>query len=233
MTSRLHSYTVKKNIRILGATIGALALAGILSGLVVRSLTIQQILVDAPGMSLELDRSQFGQNLFFLPSEKLKADLMAAYPLLESVRFEKKYPSTLIVHLTKKAAVAVLHSSGNYFAVDEEGSVVGVLSDSGSFPLIDLDLGIWSMGSQIKDPRLITALQFMHLTHDFFPIRRISEHDSTSLTAEGEHTNIFIPQKGDIAGKATTLQVINEGFRIKGTLPTVIDLRFDKPIITN
>lgn len=233
MTSHLHSYTIKRTVRTLGAILIALLVAGGLAVLVFKIFTIQELMVDAPGMVIELDRSKFGNNLLFLPADRLRKELFSNYPLLQQVTFEKKYPSTLIVHLTKKAPFAVLHSGSNYYAVDEEGSIVGVLSEKGNYPLIDIELGIWSIGSQIHDTRLTNALQFIKATKSFFPIHHISEHDSSSLTAEGEDTNIFIPQKGEILGKATTLQVIIEGFRIKGKLPTVIDLRFDKPIITN
>ncbi len=63
--------------------------------------------------------------------------------------------------------------------------------------------------------------------------KSISEKDSASILATMGHTNIFLPQKGDLKVKAGTLQTIVMGFRIKGTLPTVIDLRFEKPIVTN
>ena len=233
MTSHLHAYTFKKTIRVIAAVVTAIGGVALITGVVFRLFTIREVLVDAPGMAIELDRTQFGQNLLFLPAEKLRHDLLTAYPLLQSVQFEKRYPSTLVVHLAKKSPFAVLRSGGTYYAVDEEGAVVGVISDSGPYSLITIELGMWSIGSVIRDARLNTALTFLKKTKTFFPIRRISERDGSYLSAEGEHTNIFIPQNGDVIGKASTLQVIVEGFRIKGTLPTVIDLRFDKPIITN
>ena len=233
MTSHLHSYTFKKTIRIVLTVVTTIGIAGLIAGVVFRAFTIREVLVDAPGMAIELDRSQFGQNLLFLPADKLQHDLLSAYPLLHSVRFEKRYPSTLIVHLVKKSPFAVLRSGGTYYAVDDAGAVVGVMSDGGMYPRIEIEMGIWSIGSVITDPRLVAALTFLRKTQSFLPVRKISERDGSYLSAEGEHTNIFIPQNGDMMGKASTLQVIVEGFRIKGTLPTVIDLRFDKPIITN
>ena len=102
MASRLHAYTIKRAAKI-AARVMVLFLCTVgLSLLVVRVFTIKDVVVDAPLMAIELDKSRFGKNLLFLPTEKLRADLLNNYSLLSEVRFEKQYPGTLVVHLIRR-----------------------------------------------------------------------------------------------------------------------------------
>lgn len=215
-----------------GVVAAILATAG-LSLLLVHAFTIKNIIVDAPLMVIELDKSRFGKNLLFLPTEKLRADLLNNYPLLSGVRFEKQYPGTLVVHLIRRNTFAVLRSEDNVYAVDEYGLVLGGVDDAGGYPALVFRAGILSIGSLVPHPGVISGLALLRRLGGNPPISRISERDTLSMHAVSGHTNILFPQTGDMSAKADTLQTIVEGFRIKGALPTVIDLRHEKPIITN
>lgn len=224
---------MKRMVKIaVSAAVIFLCTAG-LSLLVVRAFTIKDVVVDAPLMVIELDKSRFGKNLLFLPTEKLRADLLNNYSLLSEVRFEKRYPSTLIVHLVRRNAFAVLRSQGNVYALDEQGLVLGGVGDGVGYPILEFQAGILAIGSEVTHPGVISGLAFLKRLGGSIPVSRIFERDSLSIQAISGHTNIFLPQTGDISGKADTLQTIVEGVRIKGALPTVIDLRHEKPIITN
>ncbi len=54
MTSRLHAYTFKRTVRTIGTVIAVLVLTASVAILVARALTISQVVVDAPGMLIEL-----------------------------------------------------------------------------------------------------------------------------------------------------------------------------------
>lgn len=233
MTSRLHLYTVKRMAKIAAGVVLVVACVTGISVLIVRAFSIRNIVVDAPFMMIELDKSRFGKNLLILPTEKLRADLLSTYPLLSDVKFEKKYPGTLVVHLVRRNTFAVLRTEGNEYAVDERGLVLGGVDSSGGYPVLEFTAGILSIGSKVIHPGVISALAFLKRLNGGLPVLRMVERDSLSIQAVSGHTTIFLPQSGDMSGKADTLQTIVEGFRIKGALPTVIDLRFEKPIITN
>lgn len=233
MASRLHAYTIRRMIRIAASVTVAIVSTTGLSLFAVHAFTIKNVVVDAPLMVIELDKSRFGKNLLFLPTEKLRADLLNNYPLLSGVRFEKQYPGTLVVHLIRRNTFAVLRSEGNVYAVDEHGLVLGGVDDAGGYPTLEFRAGILSIGSTVPYPGVISGLTVLNRLQGNPPISRIFERDTLSIQAVSGHTNILFPQTGDMSAKADTLQTIVEGFKIKGALPTVIDLRHEKPIITN
>ncbi len=233
MTSRLHAYTFKRMARMLLTLISVLILITLCSWLVIRAFTITNVLVQADGMVLTIDKSKFTQNLLFLPVSEMESELLREYPLLSGVKFEKRFPHTLVIHLTKRAAVVNLRSQRTVYALEEHGMVVDIGVDPSSLPVLVFDVGEMGLGSEVQDPRVLSSITFVQGLGKNIFIQRISERDSHSLQAAYGNTNIFLPQTGDLAAKADTLQIIIEGFRIKGTLPAVIDLRYEKPIITN
>ncbi|MBI5019402.1 FtsQ-type POTRA domain-containing protein [Candidatus Gottesmanbacteria bacterium] len=233
MTSRLTNYSMKRTLRFVGSVILLLGGTFFMAMVLVRAFTIRDIIVDAPGMTIELDKQKFGKNLLFLPTENLRKELLSAYPLLSDVTFERKFPGTLMVHLTKRSAYVFLQSNGNNYELDERGLVLGSVDSTAGKTNLFFNIGILPAGSTVADGRVIAALSFLRAMENPSLIVRIEPRDSHSIQAKLGNTNIFLPQTGDLRAKADTLQIIMEGFRMKGTLPTVIDLRFDKPVITN
>jgi hypothetical protein len=77
----------------------------------------------------------------------------------------------------------------------------------------------------------VTALAFLNGTRDFLPIQTITIEDDSSLRAKSNTMDILFPQDGSMPAILATLQTLLSGFRIKGTLPTLIDLRFNKPMV--
>lgn len=204
-----------------------------ISWIVIRTFTIRDVMVDGPGMSIQIDKEKFGRNLLFLPVSTLRQQLLSTYPLLGDVRFERKFPNTLIVHLERRSAYALLQSSGNSYAVDAYGLVLGSIEYTDRYPLLRFEIGILPIGSRIHDDRVEAALSFLRRMAGHAVIKSVEIRDAQSIQAKMDNTNIFLPQTGDVSAKADTLQIIMEGFRMKGTLPTVIDLRYEKPIITH
>lgn len=233
MSSRLHTYTLKRSLRFIGGVVLLLAITLLISWVVIHTFTIKDVIVDATGMTIQLDKEKFGKNLLFLPVSTLRMELLSTYPLLGDVQFERKFPSTLIVRLKRRTTYALLQSEGNVYAVDAYGLVLGSTKYTQMYPTLIFDVGILSIGSRVKDNRVEASLSFLRKMESHALIQSIHVRDGQSIQAKLGNSNIFLPHIGDLSAKADTLQIIMEGFRMKGTLPAVIDLRHDKPIITN
>jgi len=233
MASRLRAHYVRRTTRTIGLVAALIVVIGLVSLLVVHAFTIQRVEVDGDGIAVELDREKLGTNLLAVPTDRLTKELLAAYPLLADVRFEKRLPGTLIVHLVRRAPFAMIQTGGNIYTLGEEGVVLDAANETGLYPVIYIDIGALPVGSTVRDGRIRSVLAFLSAFSGTARISQVRVKDDTSFQLRLEDSVVYLPSDGDMRGKATTLQTIIEGFRIKGTLPSVIDLRFSKPVITN
>ena len=145
----------------------------------------------------------------------------------------KKLPQTLKISLTKRIPFAVIESEGQTMTISRDGVVLGDSDTEGSFVPIRISAGPLAIGQPLKDVRVGAALTFLEIIAPTLLIALIAENPDRSMQAYGQETNILFPQDDSIATRAATLQRLITGFRIKGKLPTTIDLRFDKPVIKN
>lgn len=195
-----------------------------------RVFRVRKIEVVGVGIHLSLDPRRIEKNLLFLPTRHIELDLMEAYPELERIEVYKKFPQTLVIVASQRSPIARLKTNNHTFILDKEGVVLPDSLAGGMLPTVFVDLPAVQVGKTITDPRIVLALAFLDALDESIRIETVFENDA-SLQAKSGKTDIFIPQKGDAQTLAATLQTLFMGFRIKGSLPTVIDLRFDKPIV--
>lgn len=200
--------------------------------LIIRGLTIQNIVVVGQNIQVRIDETKLPKTLLLFPSEDIRREILKDNPILEDIRFQKKYPHTLIVVPTLRGAAVRLVLPSREVLVDESGIVLADADPSSPvLPRLILDIPVVRIGETIRDLRVSSSLSFVGAVRDTVDIRMITQEDSASLRAKGDKLDILFPQEVDISARVATLQTLLAGFRIKGTLPTFIDLRFDKPVV--
>lgn len=194
--------------------------------------TIKNIVVVGNNIQVQIDEARLPKTLLLFPSAKLRTQLLSDNPILADIQFQKKYPHTLVIVPILRTAVARLTLTTREVLLDESGIVLAD-ADTSSPPLprLIVPLSTVRIGETISDPRVTAALSFITGVRDILPIQSISVEDERSLRAKSGTVDILFPQDGQIPAILATLQTLLSGFRIKGTLPTFIDLRFNKPII--
>ena len=194
--------------------------------------TINNIVVVGNNLRVQVDESRLPKTLLFFPAEKLRVQLLAANPILSDIQFQKKYPHTLVIVPTLRPAVARLALVSREVLVDAGGIVLSDTdASSPNLPRLIVPITTVRIGEKITDPRVAAGIAFITGIQDILPVSSVSVEDEQSLRAKGDKLDIVFPQDGPIAPILATLQTLLSGFRIKGTLPTFIDLRFNKPII--
>lgn len=226
-----HPYSSKRIFRWVFAVLFLLVLSAVIAWVVSRIFVLRQIEVVGDAVEIQVDKERLGKNILFLQTRALEQQLLSTYPLLASVKFTKTLPSTLVVHVTLRSPFALLTTQTQSYVVDRDAVVLDNQKEAILLPNLRFDIGSLSIGTHVTDQRVTQSIQFLRALHDI-SIDQMQQMDSAGLQAKSGQTNIFLPQFGDITRKAATLQTIVTGFRIKGALPAVIDLRFDKPIIT-
>ncbi|MEK7543803.1 MAG: hypothetical protein AAB557_02980 [Patescibacteria group bacterium] len=214
-----------------------LSLAGILmSGLFAWAVnaifTIRNVEVSGEGIQIEVDATKFPNSLLFFPVVGVREQILKEYPLVGSVILTKKYPSTLVIKAVPRKPFAIVGIERETYLLDEDGVVLEQYSTHRGLPVIRIAISGAVLGTKISDPTVSAAVGFLSETAIFVRVLDIVQYDNSSLKAQSESMSIVFPQHADIPALARTLQTVTAGFRIKGKLPTIIDLRFDKPVVT-
>lgn len=216
----------------------AVLLGGILVSFTVyqlgnRLFQIKKIEVAGNGVNVIVDQNRIPKNLLFFPTEKLREQILKDNPLIAQVTFGKKLPHTLIIVAAMRIPIAQLNSLGGPTVIDREGIVLPPPNTSAAaLPVLKFPVKTADIGRPVADQQILASLSFIEKTKSFLTITAIEATDSASLRVITPKIDIFIPQDADVSQEAATLQTLVAGFRIKGNLPTKIDLRFDKPIIS-
>ncbi len=193
--------------------------------------TIQSIEVVGDSVRLVIDEQRISRNLIFFPSENMRTEILSDNPLLSDIQFQKKFPNTLRVVPILRKPIVRLRSGTRMVLVDKEGVVLAD-GDSGlRLPLVEIVLENIRVGEKIVDPRALLAIAVIESFPGDIPVESMTDQEGSYFLAKSPELNIFIPQDKDAKETLATLQTLLTGFRIKGTLPTVVDLRFDKPIV--
>ncbi len=178
---------------------------------------------------MKIDERLFPTNLIFFPSAWFSSQLLAQYPQLSTVTIRKLYPDTLELTIERRPAVAELKVGADKRFVDEFG-FPAVRDTDRTLPLVlfpmegnELPYGKTLLSTALGAAKHITSI----------PIERITKNDNQSIRLKSLETDILIAQDVDFSTIDHTLQSLIMGVRMKGLQPKVIDLRFDKPIITN
>lgn len=202
--------------------------------LVINLFKIKKIeIVSFDNLLINLDEKRLPRNLIFFPIGRIETQILATNPLVASVKITRKFPDTLVLELSRRPVLARLINGDQEILVGHAGVVITEITEMRQLPQLLINLGKFQSASAVTDVRVLAALEFLEETQLVnLEVESISVVDSLSLSAKIGKTEIIFVQSGQIAVIAATLQELLAGFRIKGSLPTRIDLRFDKPSVT-
>lgn len=178
---------------------------------------------------IEIDSETISRNLLFFPVEKVRKKLLEEYPQFSDIKIHKRYPQTLEVELIAREPIAVVQTSGRRVLVDKEGMIIGD-TDNNEKPIIDLP-NFQIKGTKIDHPAVKASLAFLAGMAQYDDIKRIIVEHGT-LRVQTSAMTYIMTEKRDGSESARTLQSLLTGFRIRGTLPKIIDLRFEQPVVT-
>lgn len=194
--------------------------------------TVRNIVVEGIGLGIEVDQSKLSKNLIFFPVDQVTRQILNDYPRVGSVTITKKYPDTLVVRALPRKPFVIAGIENETYALDDNGVVLIQYPSQKDLPRIAMAMGPLQLGTTVTDSAVMAAVNFLRQTQTVIDVSEIIMHDNTSLQAKTTTLSILFSQRTPSAVLARTLQTLIAGFRIKGKLPTTIDLRFDKPVVT-
>lgn len=200
-------------------------------GLVTVLFPIQTIEVASGDIQVEVEEARIPKNLLFFPSEKIRQDLLADNPLLADITFKKKFPHTLVIIPHLRTPLVRVYGQDRRVLVDRDGVVMGDDDGYGSLPIVDIPAVGLRIGGTIHDSRVLAAISFVSRVSEFVAIEQVTLVEDRYLQAKTDTYTILFTQDTPTVALSATLQTLILGFRIKGSLPAVIDLRFNKPVV--
>jgi hypothetical protein len=194
--------------------------------------TLRNIEVVGDGIQIVINQAKMEHNLLFIRPEKIKSEVLAVNNQIENITIRKRYPDTLILTVVLRKAVARLTTSARTVVVDSRGVLLGYsLKSSDSLPLMAFGVSDITDGMTFTDTRVLSGIAIIRDIASVIPIFSLYVNDSSSIRAVCRETSILLPLNLEYSASAATLQTLIARFRMKGSMPTSIDLRFDKPVI--
>lgn len=169
-----------------------------------------------------------GKNIISLSPQKTEELIKEELPGIDQVEIKKKLPDKLIVYLTKRKPIAVVEVNSDYYQVDYQGIILAKLDQPTDLPLIVCS------DCQFESPVILSSLDFLYqLLISGIEARRLEITDSRELTVFLKTgPKVLISLDKNIKEQVDSLQLILERAKIEGKQIELIDLRFDKPVIS-
>ncbi len=76
---------------------------------------------------IESSQIPYGNNIFFLNKSQLTSNIEQAYPYLEVINIETKFPSSLIIHVKERQSVYAVKNGENFLLLDSQLKVLDKL----------------------------------------------------------------------------------------------------------
>jgi cell division septal protein FtsQ len=233
MIIQSNASTVRRKFgRIIALVVLILSIVYILYIFCMQFFALRNIEVVGDGIQVAIDQTKLEHNLLFIRPEKLKADILTNNNQIENIQITKKYPDTLSITVSLRKASARVTTSTRTAIIDSRGVMLGFArSDSGSLPMLDFGVPDVPDGTTFTDTRVLSGIAIIRDISSIAPITSMYLADTSSIRAIYGKTSIFFPLNTEYSALATTLQTLIARFRMKGSMPASIDLRFDKPVI--
>jgi len=178
-----------------------------------------------------------GRNIFRLNSNQEAAAIKTDYPEIEEVVIKKKLPNRLLIDLVEREEFAALTTNGEiWLIVDSQGFVFRQrLKKPSNLPEI-----FWAGdGLQVKIGQLVEnqelkagLLILQEIKNSFVFSNQLLIQPGEKITLRlTEGATVYLTAEKEAAPQVDSLQFILRQSKIEGKLPSLIDLRFDKPVI--
>jgi hypothetical protein len=211
--------------------LSALVTSVLLYQFITRFFSIQTIVVVGQNVQLVVDNKKIPKNLLFFPSERIRSEILHDNALLSDIQFQKVFPHTLQIKPIIRTPYARLLVNDRMVLIDRTGVVLQDGDDGKTLPLITVSIDPFRVGETLRSVKVQFALSVLTAMDQYITVKTIMNAEGNDFLIKDGKTDIFITQDKPVSETLATLQMLIAGFRIKGTLPTVVDLRFDKPIV--
>lgn len=181
-----------------------------------------------------------GKSMFNINEQAVSQYLSQQDPTIQSVAVVRKFPQTLILKIVEDIPIAQINNNSNFVQIDFTGKIIRVVKDNNSeLASITYFQNLRNFeakpGTRLTQIEIVKALEIAYYRKQLLlPLQRISipEPQRIILTFIDSPLTVLLTTKKDIAKNIFILHNIMKGLDKKGIRPSVINLEFDKPVVT-
>lgn len=175
-----------------------------------------------------------GKFLYLFDAEEINQKLLKSNPRYKTIKFQKIFPDQIKLDFLKKQQVAYLSNNNDLLILGEED----IISINDGLPpnnLPEILLSNLQLTDYIRlDWRVIRSLKLIHnLQKKGLKATKliVNSEEFLSEIIIGDDLTVIVPDNIEPEYLAASLQIIISRFRIEGKFISVINYKFDKPII--
>jgi len=173
-----------------------------------------------------------GRSIFFLNASKVEDSIKSDFPTIKEVTLEKRLPDKLVIRISVRVPLAVVEDKdGDRFQVDQGGFL---FKESGQENLPVIKLGVdfdGAVGLSVSDKGVCSYLETLDLaTQKGFGVRAIYLN-STSIELRLDGTVVWLSAEAEISSQLELLTNLLQRYKLGGTTPKSVDLRFSRPVV--
>ncbi len=194
--------------------------------------SLEQVQVVAEHVQIEINPAYLGQNLLTLQEKDLEQSIAGSYPQIEHVRVSKIYPHTLRIELMESPAVARFRTPAQELYISGGGILYAKGTGSSQLPLISSSSpDVYADGATVKEPWMLFIVTVLKNLQGYVQVAEVQKNEDDSVALRFDNTSILLRSTDDPKVVTDTLQALISSFRIKGSMPIRVDLRFEKPVV--
>lgn len=175
-----------------------------------------------------------------LMDEKKISDYIARIdPTVRRVTILKQFPQTIVITVIEDLAVAQIINGDKFLLIDSQGKILKTAGKKADLTVISYYQRLRAFeskpGTVLSQPEIGKALEIVQVKKqlpDKLRLIKIPQPKRITLTFVDLPLTVVLNTEKDIAKNVFILQNIIKGLDRKGVRPSVVNLEFDKPVIT-
>ena len=171
-------------------------------------------------------------NIFFFPRQKIIQSLISANFWTKDVKIFRQFPDSLRIEVSEREPVVTFTRDAIIYFVDFDGNVLPAISKYIVSDYPELICNLEQNQNQKVSPQLKVSIQIVSATTKSIGDKAeklICQTDGSMLLKYRQTQVRFSPELN--RGVAASLQLLFKQFRIDGSWPYEVDLRFEKAIL--
>lgn len=181
-----------------------------------------------------------GSSILFFDESDVTSQILQKYPLIYRITFSKIYPSSLTVSVSFLTPQAQIVQKDSSIIIGQNSTVISTAShEVSSIPRIyyfqDLAQYEQKIGVRLRRKDILYAYQLLKQKNKFgisFNAVTITGPNHFMLVDEEKRLTVLLSAKKTIDINAEICKNSMRGLSVKGIKPRIINVEFDKPIIT-